>query len=71
MFLYDTAPDEKSAKCVLSRLRSQVDEGRAVKRRAIVSQAVDAWLRTAEIDASTRIGCTGYTERIIRRWCRG
>lgn len=66
LYLYGNAPDEKTAKRVLSKLISQVDEGRAIKRRATVSQAVDAWLRVAEIDASTRNGYTGYIERTIK-----
>jgi integrase len=56
----------KQAKKVLTRLQAQVDEQRSASTSVSLSYAIDEWLRTADIEDTTRHGYVGYIERNIR-----
>lgn len=56
----------KQANKVLTRLQAQVDEQRSPSTSVTLSYALDEWLRTADIEDTTRHGYVGYIERSIR-----
>ncbi|TWP45813.1 site-specific integrase [Lentzea tibetensis] len=56
----------KAADKVQTRLLAQVDAQRAASTIVTFSYAVDEWLRTSDLEDSTRDGYVGYIERTIR-----
>jgi integrase len=56
----------KRAKRAVTRLSAEVDKLRSPTSSVSFSHAIDEWLRTADIETSTRDGYIGYIERVIR-----
>ena len=56
----------RQAEKELTRLQAQVDQQRAPSSSVTLSYAIDEWLRTADIEDTTRHGYLGYIERTIR-----
>jgi integrase len=64
--LVRTAPTLAAAERLRTRLLAEVDGNRAARTQATLGYALDEWLATSEIEASTRDGYVGYIERTIR-----
>ncbi|MCW2905155.1 MAG: integrase family protein [Streptosporangiaceae bacterium] len=58
--LRESTTDEAEAKRILRRLTAQVDEQRHAKTNASFRTAMEAWLRTHEIEESTRASYEQY-----------
>jgi integrase len=56
----------KRAEKILTKLLAQVDSQRSPQSSVSFSHALDEWLRTAELEASTRKTYVGYVNRTIR-----
>ncbi|MEU5690561.1 site-specific integrase [Actinosynnema sp. NPDC020468] len=56
----------KVADKTMTRLLAQVDQQRSTSTTVTFSHAIDEWLRTAELEDTTRDGYVGYIERTIR-----
>ncbi|WP_255283739.1 site-specific integrase [Saccharomonospora azurea] len=56
----------RRAEKALTRLQAQVDQQRAPSTSVSFSYAIDEWLRSADIEPTTRHGYVGYIERTIR-----
>ncbi|HEY3259857.1 MAG TPA: site-specific integrase [Pseudonocardiaceae bacterium] len=56
----------KRAEDKLSEFRTQVRKQRHTPTSVTTSYALDEWLRTSEVEDSTRIGYVNYVERYIR-----
>ncbi|MEN3320655.1 MAG: integrase [Mycobacterium sp.] len=56
----------KRAQKAVTRLSAEVDKLRAPTSSVSFSHTIDEWLRTADIETSTRDGYVGYVERVIR-----
>jgi hypothetical protein len=50
----------------MTKLQARVDEQRSPSTSVTLSYAIDEWLRTADIEDTTRHGYVGYIERAIR-----
>jgi integrase len=50
----------------MTKLQARVDEQRSPSTSVTLSYAIDEWLRTADIEDTTRHGYVGYIERSIR-----
>jgi integrase len=50
----------------LTRLQAEVDKQRVPETAVPLSRALDEWLRTVEIEESTRRSYIGYIERVIK-----
>jgi hypothetical protein len=61
----DDAAYEK-AEDKLAEFRTQVDKQRSAESAVSLSYAIDEWLRTSEVDDSTRKTHVGYIERTIK-----
>jgi hypothetical protein len=61
-----TKAAHKRAKTALNKLLSQVAEQRSVNSSVTLGYAVDEWMRTNELEDSTRKTYEGYIERTIR-----
>lgn len=61
----DTAARRRAEKA-LTKLQAQVDQQRAPSTSVSFSYAIDEWLRSADIEPTTRHGYVGYIERTIR-----
>jgi hypothetical protein len=57
---------QRRAKDKLSEFRTQVLGQRSSTSAVPFGQAVDEWLRTSEIEDSTRAGYVNYIERYIK-----
>jgi integrase len=57
---------QRLADKAMTRLQAQVDEQRSSSTSVTLSYAIDEWLRTADIEDTTRHGYVGYIERTIR-----
>jgi hypothetical protein len=55
----------KRAERALTRLQAEVDKQRVPETAVPLSRALDEWLRTVEIEESTRRSYVGYIERVI------
>ncbi|TWE22492.1 site-specific integrase [Prauserella muralis] len=51
---------------VMTKLQAQVDKQRSPSTAVTFSYAIDEWLRTADIEPTTRHGYVGYIDRTIR-----
>ncbi len=56
----------KLAEKALTRLQAEVDKQRVPETTAPLAHALDEWLRTAEIEETTRRTYIGYIERLIK-----
>ncbi|HEY4021097.1 MAG TPA: site-specific integrase, partial [Pseudonocardiaceae bacterium] len=56
----------REAEKALSRLQAQVDAQRSTQSAVTLGYTLDEWLRTVELEDSTRDGYVGYIERTIR-----
>jgi integrase len=56
----------KRAQKVVTRLSAEIDKLRAPTSSVSFSHCIDEWLRTADIETSTRDGYIGYIERVVR-----
>ncbi|WP_142003372.1 site-specific integrase [Amycolatopsis cihanbeyliensis] len=56
----------RQAEKVLNKLLTKVNEQRAPSSSATLSYAIDEWLRTTELEDSTRNAYVGYIERVIK-----
>lgn len=56
----------RRAEKVLTNLQARVNAQRAPTSTVTLSYAIDEWLRSADIEESTRHGYEGYIERTIR-----
>ncbi|MBN6037737.1 site-specific integrase [Amycolatopsis sp. 195334CR] len=56
----------RAANKVMTKLQAQVDGQRSASTSVSLSYAIDEWLRTADIESTTRHGYVGYIERSIR-----
>ena len=56
----------KRAEKALTRLQAEVDKQRVPETAVPLSRALDEWLRTVEIEESTRRSYVGYIERVIK-----
>jgi integrase len=56
----------KKANDKLAEFRTQVVKQRSAETKVSFGYAIDEWLRTADIETSTRDGYIGYIERVIR-----
>lgn len=56
----------KLADKTMTRLLAQVDQQRSTSTTVTFSHGIDEWLRTVELEDSTRDGYVGYIERTIR-----
>jgi integrase len=65
VFLSESTTDRTEAERIRRRLVVQVDDQRAPRTRASVGRALEAWLRTHEVEASTLDGYRGYVRRAI------
>ncbi|SFQ01469.1 Site-specific recombinase XerD [Amycolatopsis arida] len=61
----DKAAHRRASK-VMTKLQARVDAQRSPSSSVSFSHAVDEWLRTADIEDTTRHGYVGYIERSIR-----
>ncbi len=66
MYLRESTTDEKEAQRILRRFLAEVDASRHAKTNATLSVAVDEWLRTLEIEESTREAYEMYARRYIK-----
>ncbi len=66
LYLRESTTDEKEAERILTRLLAQVDAERHAKTNATLSVAVDEWLRTLEVEESTREAYEMYARRYIK-----
>lgn len=57
---------QREAQKVLTRLQARVDEQHAANSSVTLAYAIDEWLRTTDIEASTRHGYEGYIHRTIK-----
>ncbi|WP_252365328.1 site-specific integrase [Saccharomonospora piscinae] len=56
----------RRAEKAMTRLQARVDQQRAPSTSVSFSYAIDEWLRSADIEPTTRHGYVGYIERTIR-----
>lgn len=56
----------KGPEKTLTRLQAEVDKQRVPETAVPLSRALDEWLRTVEIEESTRRSYVGYMERVIK-----
>ncbi|MGH3782948.1 MAG: hypothetical protein ACRDRO_20580 [Pseudonocardiaceae bacterium] len=57
---------QREAQKELTRLLRQVDEQRTPNSTVSLGHALDEWLRTAELEETTRKSYSGYIERTIK-----
>ncbi|WP_236791846.1 tyrosine recombinase XerC [Amycolatopsis sp. GM8] len=57
---------KKRAERVMTKLQAQVDQQRSPSTSVTLGYAIDEWLRTADIEPTTRHGYEGYIKRTIR-----
>ena len=68
LYLRETAATEAKARRALTRLTAQVDEKRHAKTNASFQVAMETWLRTHEIEETTRASYEQYARvRLYRR----
>ena len=56
----------REAEKVMARLQAEVDGQRSAQSSVTLSYTLDEWLKTVEVEDSTRDGYIGYVERNIR-----
>lgn len=56
----------REAEKTMARLQAEVDGQRSAQSRVTLSSTLDEWLKTLEVEDSTRDGYIGYVERNIR-----
>lgn len=56
----------RAAEKTLARLQAQVDGQRSTESAVTLGYTLDEWMRTLDVEASTRDGYAGYIERTIR-----
>ena len=56
----------REAEKVMARLQTEVDGQRSAQSSVTLGYALDEWLKTVEVEDSTRDGYIGYIERTIR-----
>lgn len=66
MYLRESTTDEKEAERILTKLVAQVDAERHAKTNATLSVAIDEWLKTLEVEDSTRETYEMYARRYIK-----
>ena len=59
-------PARRAAEKALARLQAQVDGQRSTESAVTLGYTLDEWLRTLDVEDSTRDGYSGYVERTIR-----
>ena len=59
-------PARREAEKVMARLQSEVDGQRSAQSSVTLGYTLDEWLKTVEVEDSTRDGYLGYIERTIR-----
>ena len=59
-------PARREAEKVMARLQAEVDGQRSAQSSVTLGYTLDEWLKTLEVEDSTRDGYTGYVERNIR-----
>jgi len=59
-------PARREAEKVMARLQAEVDGQRSAQSSVTLGYALDEWLKTVEVEESTRDGYVGYIERNIR-----
>ncbi len=64
--LVESATDEATAKKILNRLLSTVDEEQYARTRATLGAALDAWMRVHEVEENTRQGYEQYARLYIK-----
>lgn len=64
--LVESAADEPTAKRILRRLLSDVDEAQHARTRATLGAAFDAWMRVHEVEQSTLEGYEQYARLYIK-----
>lgn len=57
---------EREAQKVMTRLQSRVDDQRTASSSVTLAYAIDEWLRTTDIEATTRHGYEDYVRRTIK-----
>jgi hypothetical protein len=60
LYLRESTTDEAEAQSILRRLTAQVDEQRHAKTNASFRTAMEAWLRTHEVEETTRASYEMY-----------
>jgi len=60
LYLRESTTDEAEAQRILRRLTAQVDEQRHAKTNASFRTAMEAWLRTHEVEETTRASYEMY-----------
>jgi integrase len=63
LYLRESTADEAEARRILTRLRARVDEQRHAKTNATFRTAMDAWLRTHEVEETTRATYEQYARK--------
>lgn len=63
--LRESTTDEAEARRILRRLTAQVDEQRHAKTNASFRAAMEAWLRTHEVEETTRASYEQYARRLL------
>ena len=59
-------PARREAEKVMARLQAEVDAQRSAQSSVTLGYTLDEWLKTLEVEDSTRDGYIGYVERNIR-----
>ena len=59
-------PARREAEKVMARLQTEVDGQRSAQSSVTLGYTLDEWLKTLEVEDSTRDGYIGYIERNIR-----
>jgi integrase len=59
-------PARREAEKVMARLQAEVDGQRSAQSSVTLGYTLDEWLKTIEVEDSTRDGYIGYIERNIR-----
>src|SRR3954468_2288021 len=69
LHLRESTSDEAEAQRILRRLTAQVDEQRHAKTNASFRTAMEAWLRTHEVEETTRASYEMYARvHLSRPW---
>jgi integrase len=64
-YLNGTAPTEKAAEKLRTKLLAEADAGKLPATRRTVAELIDAWLEVAELEATTRHSYQAYIRRHI------
>lgn len=66
LYLTESTTDEKEAERILTKLVAQVDAERYARTNATLSVAIDEWLRTLEVEDTTREAYEMYARRYLK-----